>query len=137
MEGKNMVKTKCVCESFYATDTKGIESFINEFLDKYEVVDVNQIAYTTNDVYINVTIIYKEDVFHNNDMELLKEIIKLDHISINEAQRALNIGFNRASILISILEDNKIISDKKDGRKLLMNIDEANKLIDSIDLNKK
>ena len=31
MEGRNMVKTKCVCESFYATDTKGIESFINEF----------------------------------------------------------------------------------------------------------
>ena len=137
MEGINMVKTKCVCKSFYATDTKGIESFINEFLDKYEVVDVNQIAYTTNNAYINVTIIYKEDVFVNNDMELLKEIIKLDHISINEAQRALNIGFNRASILISILEDNKIISDKKDGRKLLMNIDEANKLIDSIDLNKK
>ena len=137
MEGRNMVKTKCVCKSFYATDTKGIEIFINEFLDKYEVVDVNQIAYTTNDVYINVTIIYKEEVFDNNDMELLKEIFKLDHISINEAQRALNIGFNRASILISILEDNKIISDKKDGRKLLMNIDEANKLIDSIDLNKK
>ena len=132
-----MVKTKCVCNSFYATDDKGIEKFINEYLDKYEVVDVNQIAYTTNDVYINVTIIYKEDVFDNNDKELLKEIIKLDHISINVAQNALNIGFNRASILISILEDNKIISDKKDGRKLLMNIDDANKLIDSLDLNKK
>ena len=131
-----MVKTKCVCESFYATDTKGIERFINEFLDKYEVVDVNQIAYTTNNAYINVTIIYKEDVFVNNDMELLKEIIKLDHISINEAQSALNIRFNRASILISILEDNKIISDKKDGRKLLMNLDEAIKLIDSINFNK-
>lgn len=130
------MKTKCVCKSFYATDTKGIERFINEFLDKYEVVDVNQIAYNTNNDYINVTIIYKEDVFDNNDMELLKEIIKLDHISINEAQNALNIGFNRASILISILEDNKIISDKKDGRKLLMNLDEAIKLIDSINFNK-
>ena len=137
MEGKNMVKTKCVCESFYATDTKEIERFINEFLDKYEVVDVNQIGYTTNNVYINVTIIYKEDVFDNNEKELLKEIIKLDHISINVVQNALSIGFNRASILISILEDNKIISDKKDGRKLLMNIDDANKLIDSLDLNKK
>ena len=137
MEVLKMIKTKCVCKTFYATDTKGIESFINEFLDKYEVVDVNQIAYTTNDVYINVTIIYKEEVFDNNNKELLKEIIKLDHISINNAQSKLNIGFNRASILISILEDNKIISDKKDGRKLLMNIDEANKLIDSIVLNKK
>ncbi len=29
-----MVKTKCVCKSFYATDTKGIEKFINEYLDK-------------------------------------------------------------------------------------------------------
>ena len=127
-----MVKTKCVCKSFYAIDNKGIENFINEYLDKYEVVDVNQIAYTTNNEYINVTIIYKECVFDNNDKELLKEIIKLDHISIIEAQNSLSIGFNRASILISILEDNKIISDKKDGRKLLMNIDEANKLIDSI-----
>lgn len=132
-----MVKTKCVCKSFYATDDKEIEKFINEYLDKYEVVDVNQIGYTTNNAYINVTIIYKEDVFENNDKEQLKEIIKLDHISINEVQNALSIGFNRASILISILEDNKIISDKKDGRKLLMNIDEANKLIDSLNLNNK
>lgn len=127
-----MIKTKCVCKTFYATDTKGIESFINEFLDKYEVVDVNQIAYTTNNAYINVTIIYKEDVFYNNDMELLKKIIKLDHISINEAQRALNIGFNRASILISLLENNKIISSKEDGRKLLVSIDEANSIIESL-----
>ena len=127
-----MVKTKCVCESFYATDTEGIEKFINEYLDKYEVVDVNQIGYTTNDVYINVTIIYKEDVFDNNDKELLKEIIKLGHISINEAQRALNIGFNRASILISLLENNKIISSKEDGRKLLVSIDEANSIIESL-----
>ena len=125
MEERNMLNTKCLCKSF-----------INEYLDKYEVVDVNQTAYTTNNVYINVTIIYKEDVFDNNDKELLKEIIKLDHISINVAQNALNIGFNRASILISILEDNKIISNKKDGRCLLMNIDDAIKLIDSIDLNK-
>jgi len=129
-----MIKTKCVCKTFYATDDKGIEAFINEYLDKYEVVDTNQVSYTTNNAYINVTIIYEEDVFDNNDMELLKEIIKLDHISINEAQNALNIGFNRASILISILEDNKIISDKKDGRKLLMNLEEAIKLIDSINL---
>ncbi len=132
-----MIKTKCVCKTFYATDDKGIEAFINEYLDKYEVIDVKQIAYTTNDVYINVTIIYNMEVFDKNDKELLKEIIKLDHISINNVQSKLNIGFNRASILISILEDNKIISDKKDGRKLLMNIEEANKLIDSIDLNKK
>lgn len=132
MEGKNMVKTKCVCESFYATDTKGIEKFINEYLDKYEVVDVNQIGYTTNDVYINVTIIYKEEVFDNNDKELLKEIIKLDHISINNAQSKLNIGFNRASILISLLENNKIISSKEDGRKLLVSIDEANSIIESL-----
>jgi len=131
-----MIKTKCVCKTFYATDDKGIEAFINEYLDKYEVVDTNQVSYTTNNAYINVTIIYEEDVFDNNDMELLKEIIKLDHISINEAQNALNIGFNRASILISILEDKKIISDKKDGRKLLMNLDEAIKLIDSINFNK-
>ena len=129
-----MIKTKCVCKTFYATDDKGIEAFINEYLDKYEVVDTNQVSYTTNNAYINVTIIYEEDVFDNNDMELLKEIIKLDHISINEAQNALNIGFNRASILISILEDKKIISDKKDGRKLLMNLEEAIKLIDSINL---
>ena len=127
-----MVKTKCVCESFYATDTKGIEKFINEYLDKYEVVDVNQIGYTTNDVYINVTIIYKEEVFDNNDKELLKEIIKLDHISINNAQSKLNIGFNRASILISLLENNKIISSKEDGRKLLVSIDEANSIIESL-----
>ena len=132
-----MIKTKCVCKTFYATDDKGIEAFINEYLDKYEVIDVKQIAYTTNDVYINVTIIYNMEVFDKNDKELLKEIIKLDHISINAAQNALNIGFNRASILFSILEENKIISDKKDGRKLLMNLDEAIKLIDSLDLNNK
>ena len=127
-----MLKTKCVCESFYATDTEEIEKFINEYLEKYEVVDVNQIGYTTNNVYINVTIIYKEDVFDNNDKELLKEIIKLDHISINNAQSKLNIGFNRASILISLLEDNKIISSKEDGRKLLVSIDEANSIIESL-----
>ena len=127
-----MVKIKCVCESFYATDTKRIEKFINEYLDKYEVVDVNQIGYTTNNVYINVTIIYKEDVFGNNDKELLKEIIKLDHISINNVQSKLNIGFNRASILISLLENNKIISSKEDGRKLLVSIDEANSIIESL-----
>ncbi len=127
-----MIKTKCVCKTFYATDDKGIEAFINEYLDKYEVIDTNQVSYTTNNAYINVTIIYKEDVFDNNDMELLKEIIKLDHISINNVQSKLNIGFNRASILISILEDNKIISDKKDGRKLLVSIDEANSVIESL-----
>ena len=112
-----MIKTKCVCKTFYATDDKGIEAFINEYLDKYEVIDVKQIAYTTNDVYINVTIIYNMEVFDKNDKELLKEIIKLDHISINNAQSKLNIGFNRASILINLLENNTIISSKEDGRK--------------------
>ena len=127
-----MIKTKCVCKTFYATDDKGIEAFINEYLDKYEVIDVKQIAYTTNDVYINVTIIYNMEVFDKNDKELLKEIIKLDHISINNAQSKLNIGFNRASILINLLENNNIISSKEDGRKLLMDIDEANSIIDSL-----
>ena len=127
-----MIKTKCVCKTFYAIDNKGIEAFINEFLDKYEVVDVNQIAYTTNNAYINVIIIYNIEVFDKNDKELLKEIIKLDHISINNAQSKLNIGFNRASILISLLENNKIISNKEDGRKLLVSIDEANSIIESL-----
>ena len=127
-----MIKTKCVCKTFYATDDKGIEAFINEYLDKYEVIDVKQIAYTTNDVYINVTIIYNMEVFDKNDKELLKEIIKLDHISINNAQSKLNIGFNRASILINLLENNTIISSKEDGRKLLMDIDEANSIIESL-----
>ncbi len=57
-----MIKTKCVCKDFIAWDNKGIGEFINEYLDKFEVIDVNQIAYTTNNAYINVTIIYKEDV---------------------------------------------------------------------------
>ncbi len=127
-----MIKTKCACKTFYATDDKGIEAFINEYLDKYEVIDVKQIAYTTNDVYINVTIIYNMEVFDKNDKELLKEIIKLDHISINNAQSKLNIGFNRASILINLLENNNIISSKEDGRKLLVSIDEANSIIDSL-----
>lgn len=127
-----MIKTKCVCKTFYATDDKGIEAFINEYLDKYEVIDTNQISYTTNDVYINVTIIYNMEVFDKNDKELLKEIIKLDHISINNAQSKLNIGFNRASILINLLENNNIISSKEDGRKLLMDIDEANSVIESL-----
>ena len=127
-----MIKTKCVCKTFYATDDKGIEEFINEYLDKYEVIDTNQISYFTNNAYINVTIIYNMEVYDKNDKELLKEIIKLDHISINNAQAKLNIGFNRASILISLLENNKIISSKEDGRKLLMDIDEANSVIESL-----
>ena len=127
-----MIKTKCVCKTFYATDDKGIEEFINEYLDKYEVVDTNQISYFTNNAYINVTIIYNMEVFDKNDKELLKEIIKLDHISINNAQSKLNIGFNRASILINLLENNNIISSKEDGRKLLVSIDEANSVIESL-----
>ena len=125
-----MIKTKCVCKTFYAIDDKGIASFINEYLDKYEVIDTNQISYITNNAYINVTIIYNIEVFDKNDKELLKEIIKLDHISINNAQSKLNIGFNRASILINLLENKNIISSKEDGRKLLMGIDEANSIID-------
>lgn len=120
-------------QAFYATDDKGIAAFINEYLDKYEVIDTNQISYTTNNAYINVTIIYNIEVFDKNDRELLKEIIKLDHISINNAQSKLNIGFNRVSILINLLENKNIISSKEDCRKLLMGIDEANSIIDSIE----
>ena len=58
-------------QTFYATNDKGIAAFINEYLDKYEVIDTNQISYTTNNAYINVTIIYNIEVFDKNDKELL------------------------------------------------------------------
>jgi hypothetical protein len=35
-----MIKTKCVCRGFYAKFNKQIEEFINEYLAKYEVIDI-------------------------------------------------------------------------------------------------
>lgn len=63
---------------------------------------------------------------------MLKKIIKLEHISINNVQSQLNMGFNRASYLIKILEINNSISNKEDGRKLLLDNDNANCIIDSL-----
>ena len=128
-----MIKTKCVCKPFFASKFTAISEFINEYLAKYDVVDVIQIQYPVAKItMINITIIYNEDVFDNNDKELLKEIIKLDHISINNVQSKLSIGFNRASNLINILENNKIISNKENGRCLLMSIEDALKVIDTL-----
>ena len=127
-----MLKTKCSYKSFLCGDKK-VEEFINEHLDKYDVIDVKQSSYSNNGTScIDIIIIYNEEVFDSSEKELLKKIIKLEHISINNVQSKLNIGFNRASYLIKILEINNIISNKEDGRKLLLDNDNANCIIDSL-----
>ena len=127
-----MTKSKCIHKNFIARSNKIIEAFINECLSKYEVTQIIETPFVANGVtFMGVTIIYNEEVIDDNDKELLKEIIKLDTISINNAISKFSIGYNRGYQLIKQLESLNIISSKEDGRKLLIDIDTANNIIDS------
>ena len=127
-----MTKSKCIHKNFIARSNKTIEDFINECLSKYEVTQIIETSFVANGVtFMGVTIIYNEEVIDDNDKELLKEIIKLDNISINNAISKFSIGYNRGYKLIKQLESLNIISSKEDGRKLLIDIDTANNIIDS------
>lgn len=127
-----MLKKRCVTKSIHAWFDSGIDNFINDYLDKYDVEEIIKTPYHTNNAYINISIIYLEKVIDEEDKKLLKEIIKLDTISINIIQTTFSIGFNRAYSLIKKLEELNILSSKKAGRKILVSQEEAIRLIDSI-----
>lgn len=130
-----MIIKKCVCKNFKMESTSEIEEFISQNLNTHNVTDMKQTAYTIRKTaYMNIVIIYTEEVLDDNDKVYLKEIIKFNQISINYTTCKLPVGFNRAKYLIDILGKSKIISDAASGRKLLMSVDEANKIIDSLEI---
>lgn len=83
---------------------------------------------------MNVFVTYSIDVVDKDDKMILKDIIKLDNISINLVTTKFCVGFNRASTLVKILESLNIISSREAGRKVLMDYEEACKIIDSLEL---
>ena len=128
-----MVKTKCICENFEIDSTSLIEEFINSCYEKYNEINIKHTIYTVNEkAYMNVLVTYSYDTVDMDVKTILKGIIKLDNISINMVTTKFNVGFNHASILINYLESLNIISSREDGRKVLMDYEEACKIIDSL-----
>ena len=131
-----MLKQICVVKYFCDADTKEIEEFINYYLSNYNVVNMIQTPFKYTQVRdkVSVTVVYETNELDNSDIELLKKIIELPKISINNVQSALSIGFNRAYMLINMLEELDIISSKEDGRKLLVTNEEALNILGGISL---
>ena len=123
-----MIKRRSITKCFNKGDLPAlIDNFINEYLEKYNVIDIKEVVH--NKVLL-VTIIYEIEL--NDDSELLKKIVKSsenkDKISMNLLQEEFSIGFNRTSMALDTLEKLNIISPKP--RKLLISYDEAVKIID-------
>ncbi len=123
-----MIKRRSISKSFYDGKIETlVDAFINEYLEKYNVVDIKEVVH--NNILL-VTIIYEIEL--NEDGELLKKIVKSsennDNISINSLQNELGIGFNRTSRALETLEKLNIISPKP--RKLLLSYEDAEKIID-------
>lgn len=130
-----MLKTKCICKNFEIDSTCAIEEFINSCYEKYGEININHTIYTVNEkAYMNVFVTYSYDAGDKDDKKILKGIIKLDNICINIVSSKFNVGFNHASMLIDYLESLNIISSREDGRKVLMDYEEACKLIDSVEI---
>lgn len=129
-----MLKQRCAVKYFCDADTKEIEEFINYYLSNYNVVNIIQTPFNYTKVRdkVSVTVVYETNELDDSDIELLKKIIELPKISINNVQSALSIGFNRAFMLINMLEELDIISSKEDGRKLLVSYVEAMNILDNI-----
>lgn len=129
-----MLKTKCICKNFEIDSTSSIEEFINNCYEKYGEVNIKRTIYTVKEkVYMNVFVTYSYDTIDKEYKNILKGIIKLDTISINIVTSKFNVGFNNASMLINYLESLNIISSREDGRKVLMDYEEASKIIDSLE----
>ena len=127
-----MITIKSVSKNFNAKSCKPIDDFVNDYLAKYEVAQIIKVPLVNNNyAAMNVTIIYNEDIIDDLDKTLLKEIIELDNISINNTTNELSIGYNHAYKLIKLLEELNIISSKKDGRKLLIDTEKACEIIDN------
>jgi len=131
-----MLKQRCAVKYFCDADSKQIEEFINYYLSNYNVVNIIQTPFNYTNVRdkVSVTVVYETNELDDSDIELLKKIIELPKISINNAQSALSIGFNRAYMLINMLEELDIISSKADGRKLLVSNVEASNILGNIKL---
>lgn len=130
-----MLKTKCICKNFEIDSISSIEEFINSWYETYNEINIKRSIYTANEkAYMNVFVTYSIDVVDKDDKMILKDIIKLDNISINLVTTKFCVGFNRASTLVKILESLNIISSREAGRKVLMDYEEACKIIDSLEL---
>ncbi len=124
-------------KKFNVDSTKDIEVYLNELL---EDIIINKIIYTPvkNGDEVLITILYegKEKVDKSTDYhKALSIIYNNNKISINLLQIQMNIGFNKASIIISKLEDLNIISkrDKNGQRKILLPLEEAKEIIDDLE----
>lgn len=137
-----MTVKKCITKTILASSDKAIDEFINEYLSKYKVEQIIKTLYETNNVYFSISIIYNEEITKccndkenlkncAEDKEMLKKIIHLNQpLSINRVQVEYQIGFNRACNLLAKLVELGITSSKEEGRKMLVSVEEAVRIIE-------
>ena len=115
----------------YWGDTKGIDEFVNQIAQKGNIENVNIIPAGSNTVHrIIVNVLYEP-----YDNEISKDLLikSLDilyndkKISINHLQSKIEIGFNKASQIISLFEELGIISKRNEDnqRTILLEYNEA------------
>ena len=105
----------------YWSDTKGIDEFVNQIAQKGNIENVNIIPAGSNTIHrIIVNVLYEP-----YDNEISKDLLikSLDilyndkNISINHLQSKVEIGFNKASQILSLFEELGIISKRNEENK--------------------
>ena len=115
----------------YWGDTKGIDEFVNQIAQKGNIENVNIIPAGSNTIHrIIVNVLYEP-----YDNEISKDLLikSLDilyndkKISINHLQSKIEIGFNKASQILSLFEELGIISKRNEDnqRDILLEYSEA------------
>ena len=115
----------------YWGDTKGIDEFVNQIAQKGNIENVNIIPAGSNTLHrIIVNVLYEP-----YDNEISKDLLikSLDilyndkKISINHLQSKIEIGFNKASQILSLFEELGIISKRNEDnqRDILLEYSEA------------
>ena len=115
----------------YWGDTKGIDEFVNQIAQKGNIENVNIIPAGSNTIHrIIVNVLYE---LYDNEISKDLLIKSLDilyndkKISINHLQSKIEIGFNKASQILSLFEELGIISKRNEDnlRDILLEYSEA------------